>query len=279
MPKSWAQLLFTYYEKLAARFHGPRYVTRWVKFLKGLMQGCGISPTIWNAFYQVLMNYFDAKMQECIPVQYGFDFRSGEKTLDKLLFADDLVNICAPQSFWISGRTRRAAHLLAAGWLPDNERPGDQMELVLQAAEVLQVASAVLLDTADIFRVEFRASKGRTVAYGMQPGELGKPKKWMAYDPEVWMAGVKVKCFCFDSTPIFKYVGMPLQADAGDKLINAAWIEGIHVMVAKIAAAGLTPVQTAVGLSMWLQATQAWEGMTVDPPDSLVTKAQAEILQ
>ena len=79
------------------------------------------------------------------------------------------------------------------------------------------------------------------MAYGKHG--VGKERKWQAYDPEVWMAGTMVQCFCYDKTPIFKYVGTPLQADAKSDLINAGWLAGIHAMVAKVESTGLTSVQ------------------------------------
>ena len=100
------------------------------------MQGCGISPTVWNAFYQVMINYFDHLMEQAIRVAYGFDFKAGGKQLDKMLFADDLVNMCAPVCFWVSERTDQGAALLEMGWRPARRREGGWMFLALGAADV-----------------------------------------------------------------------------------------------------------------------------------------------
>ena len=113
------------------------------------------------------------------------------------------------------------------------------------------------------------------MAYVKRPN--GKAQKWMPYDPKVWMDGAPVQCFIFDKTPVFKYVGIPLQADAKSDQINAAWLAGVEKTVETVNESGLTEVQKVQALSLWMWAVQAWELMTIDPPDSLVNKAQAAI--
>eukprot|EP01052_Picozoa_sp_SAG31_P055279 SAG31_NODE_15177_length_766_cov_3.599700_1_plen_130_part_00 len=118
---------------------------------------------------------------------------------------------------------------------------------------------------------------GRAIAYGRRRSGPDGRVKWQPFDPEIKMQSAAVTCFLYEDTPMFKYVGTPLQADTGSKLLNEKWVVGISEMIQKVEGAGLTPQQTVHALSMWLRATQAWEMMTVDPPDSLVAKAQAAV--
>ena len=81
-------------------------------------------------------------------MDYGFQFKAGGKCIDKMLFADDLVNICAPVSFWISGRQTRTQRLLDSEWEPLERREGDLLRLDMTAAEVFQVVCSVLHTTS-----------------------------------------------------------------------------------------------------------------------------------